>query len=428
VFERLTGTTRLDRDEKPTMHSITHGDNAQSSIDLPIVEHLDHENDEETRQRIAQWGAMAANLSGGFTQMPNAVRQDKNLSTSAKLVYEHLLSYMWQRDYCWPSQERIADELHISRRTVIRACDQLYRRGYIEIWRRGLGLTNYYFVNPLSFVTSTGLSVSQISLQPLEGGTFEEDSPLAFFYGTTFYADDPFPTPVCQDVTSGHDTMAPPQEPNEHTKNTKLNYTDLMDKDSKFSSDHKEEVLRGIQPNAGTGTQNQNRKTELEPEKKAMETRPNAQPSHQDGATAAAISQATSIPPSQLEELGISPQARKRPIPQFIEGIMGDLTDALGDRAASRKSNITRAAKYYYLMYDFCPDGDFRYAPEEYFERLLYIARAEALECTSIQYRNGNRLNRVPAFFGCLENRLGLTAEERTYVRTDGPLYYPEAR
>src|SRR5215469_298847 len=98
------------------------------------------------RERLEVYRAIiAGNLTEGFTQMPHQVREDPFLSRAAKLVYEQLLKYTRQKDFCWPSQQRIADDIvTISRSTVIRALKELYERGYIEKWRRGLNRTNVY--------------------------------------------------------------------------------------------------------------------------------------------------------------------------------------------------------------------------------------------------------------------------------------------
>ena len=110
------------------------------------------------RERLAVFRAYVTdNLGSGFTQMPNEVRHDPTLSRAAKDVYEHLLSYMWEGEiFCWPSQQTMAEKLGkgCKLRTVNRAIKELHERCYIEKVRLGLGRTNRYFINPLSFVSS----------------------------------------------------------------------------------------------------------------------------------------------------------------------------------------------------------------------------------------------------------------------------------
>jgi hypothetical protein len=96
----------------------------------------------------------------------------------------------------------------------------------------------------------------------------------------------------------------------------------------------------------------------------------------------------------------------------------------LGDAERSVKSNITRATKIHYLLYDYC-EGYAEVAEESFIE-LLADAKAAAYHVNNIRHRTGGRLNRIPAFFACLENRLNLTSEERAYLRSDAPLCYPE--
>src|SRR5690242_4282709 len=80
--------------------------------------------------------------AGGFTQVPNCVIRDKTLSSNAKLVYAQLLSYAWHNDYVFPGQDTMAEELGISRPTVNKAIAELEAEGYLEVRRRGQGLTN----------------------------------------------------------------------------------------------------------------------------------------------------------------------------------------------------------------------------------------------------------------------------------------------
>ena len=113
------------------------------------------DGDDATAYRTMLRKALAKNWTGGFCQMPDAVRNDRTLSHKARTVYEQLLAHMWfSTDRCYPSQQTLADETGYSRRTVIRACKELYERGYIEKWRRGQGHSNYYFINPLTFPRS----------------------------------------------------------------------------------------------------------------------------------------------------------------------------------------------------------------------------------------------------------------------------------
>ena len=57
--------------------------------------------------------------SGGFTQVPNFILRSKDLSVGAKLTYAMLLSYAWQNDYCFPGQETLAEDIGVSRRSIV---------------------------------------------------------------------------------------------------------------------------------------------------------------------------------------------------------------------------------------------------------------------------------------------------------------------
>lgn len=80
----------------------------------------------------------------GFTQVPNAVLRDGKLSPAAKLTYAMLLSYAWQNDYCFPGQERLAEDMGSGKRSVVRYIDELEKKGFINIKRRGQGRPNIY--------------------------------------------------------------------------------------------------------------------------------------------------------------------------------------------------------------------------------------------------------------------------------------------
>jgi hypothetical protein len=83
----------------------------------------------------------------GFTQLPNFILRNPDLSANAKTVYSLLLSYAWHNNLCFPGQERLAEHMgsHVS--TVSRAITELEDCSLIEIERRGQGKTNFYTVN-----------------------------------------------------------------------------------------------------------------------------------------------------------------------------------------------------------------------------------------------------------------------------------------
>src|SRR5262249_19006994 len=82
--------------------------------------------------------------AGGFTQLPNFLLNNKDLTNNAKVVYAKLLSYAWHNNHVFPGQERMAEEIGSSKSTVGRAVQELEEQGWLEIERRGQGKTNVY--------------------------------------------------------------------------------------------------------------------------------------------------------------------------------------------------------------------------------------------------------------------------------------------
>ena len=83
----------------------------------------------------------------GFTQIPNFILRNPDISANAKTVYSLLLSFAWHNNLCFPGMETLAEQMgtHIS--TVSRAAAELEAVSLIEIERRGQGKTNYYTIN-----------------------------------------------------------------------------------------------------------------------------------------------------------------------------------------------------------------------------------------------------------------------------------------
>jgi predicted transcriptional regulator len=84
--------------------------------------------------------------AGGFTQVPNCLINNKELSVSAKLVYAKLLSYAWNNNAVYPGQEAMGEEIGITRPTINKSLAELVEIGYVEVQRRGQGLTNVYIL------------------------------------------------------------------------------------------------------------------------------------------------------------------------------------------------------------------------------------------------------------------------------------------
>jgi hypothetical protein len=80
----------------------------------------------------------------GFTQVPNFLLKSKKLSSGDKMAFAMLLSYAWQNDSCFPGQERLAEDMGLSERSVRTNLKSLERNGLLTIRRRGLGKTNVY--------------------------------------------------------------------------------------------------------------------------------------------------------------------------------------------------------------------------------------------------------------------------------------------
>lgn len=81
---------------------------------------------------------------GGFTQVPNAILRATEISQGAKLVYAMLLSYAWHNNSCFPGQDRLAEDLSISRRSVNTHIKELEGKSFIKVTRKGLGKPNLY--------------------------------------------------------------------------------------------------------------------------------------------------------------------------------------------------------------------------------------------------------------------------------------------
>lgn len=84
---------------------------------------------------------------GGFTQVPNFILKNPGLSVGAKVTYAMFLSYAWHNDSCFPGQDRLAEDMGVTRPRVTQLIAELEKAGLVSIQRRGQGKTNLYNVH-----------------------------------------------------------------------------------------------------------------------------------------------------------------------------------------------------------------------------------------------------------------------------------------
>lgn len=80
----------------------------------------------------------------GFTQIPNVILKHPKLSSGAKIVFAVLLSYAWEKDFCWPAQRRLAADTHCSVRQVQRLLAELKTAGIVTWTNSGLNRPNIH--------------------------------------------------------------------------------------------------------------------------------------------------------------------------------------------------------------------------------------------------------------------------------------------
>ena len=86
-------------------------------------------------------------VQGGFTQVPNFILKKPQLSVGAKVAYAMFLSYAWHNESCFPGQDRLAQDMGMSRSRVTEFVGELERAGCVTIERRGQGKTNLYTIH-----------------------------------------------------------------------------------------------------------------------------------------------------------------------------------------------------------------------------------------------------------------------------------------
>jgi biotin operon repressor len=107
------------------------------------MERLSGLNQFQQYQNIVLQGFDPVSASG-FTQVPNFILNNQQLTPNAKVIYAKLLSYAWHNNAVFPGQDKMAVEIGSSQQSVSRGIKELEDAGYLMITRRGQGMTNIY--------------------------------------------------------------------------------------------------------------------------------------------------------------------------------------------------------------------------------------------------------------------------------------------
>lgn len=83
-------------------------------------------------------------VAEGFTQVPNFILKNKQLTIGEKMTFAMFLSYAWYNESCFPGQDKLAEDIGVTRRSVNTFVKGLEKKGFLTIKRRGLGKTNIY--------------------------------------------------------------------------------------------------------------------------------------------------------------------------------------------------------------------------------------------------------------------------------------------
>lgn len=120
-------------------------------------------------------------LKHGYTLIPNIVLDDESISNNAQLVYLHLLKFSWGKGSCYPGHQKLAEKLKLSRRSIIRALQELKVKRLIDWKQRGLNKTNIYIILDLSHAYSDEITdVTPVSIPEVTPMSQQDVPPMAY--------------------------------------------------------------------------------------------------------------------------------------------------------------------------------------------------------------------------------------------------------
>ncbi|GJM17631.1 MAG: hypothetical protein DHS20C13_29580 [Thermodesulfobacteriota bacterium] len=112
-----------------------------------INEYEDEDYDNEDWEEDEYVEEEESGLQTGFTQVPNSILTDTNLSVQARLLYSNLLSFAWDKDFCNPSQIRLGKNMGRDPRTIRLILKELEEQEYLDIYRYGYNNPSIYHLH-----------------------------------------------------------------------------------------------------------------------------------------------------------------------------------------------------------------------------------------------------------------------------------------
>jgi hypothetical protein len=377
------------------------------------------------------------NLQWGFDRMPRPVLRAKGLSFRAKAVYNLLLDYCRDKDFCFPAQETMAENLDTSVDTIQRGLQELRDHGLIRWELDGYRKTNVYFLLPLTQTTLPGVTPSapQQTPQPCAQTPHVCGSVAPQPCGTKTKSKEMHESDeesskkplkgrdeVVQDTAVDHHASTPPPpeqttaaNPCPSVSRNPVSTAHADPSTPQRARESKHEALafgeKARRPQQSFQKAQQKPFVTLEKPLKPL-TQDEIDAKKRQGLNASGYTPLPGlIPPDQWQQL--EQQARQAPIkpttthfhvctknaPMLVDATLEEFTALLGDEPTNTAININRAAKLYRQTA----------LPEEAFREKLYEAfdQARRYPSSAIQKkRQDGRPNRMPVFFAILQERL----------------------
>ncbi len=373
------------------------------------------------------------NLKERYARMPRPVLKAKGLSFRARCVYLLLLDYAGDKDYCFPSHEHMAEDLDTSVDTIQRGLQELKDYGLIDWKRMGFNGPNIYYILRLSDCANLRI----VHPEPQQPDTAHMPPPMPQNGGNstpqncgsneTKSKENQFnETNLSKNAWSkgedeltaksshvAHGTIGKTEEVTEKAPSQRN--TESTSPSSPLPPKRAGEAKSGASPvgEAGRRPLQSFKKTQQQEKPPVFVGKPLTQDEidakKREGKNASGYTPLANIPAEHWQRLEAA--ARKAPVkphathynnstrnaPMFIDAIIEEFSTLLGD-TENTAQNINRAAK----LYRNCG------LSEEEFRTLLYDSfnQAKRYPTDAIKKRRADgRPNRMPVFFGILEDR-----------------------